>query len=49
MGLVAGMRDKISHGYDSVDYQTLWDTVQDDVPGLLTAVERILMDLEAGR
>jgi uncharacterized protein with HEPN domain len=25
--LIAGMRDKISHGYDTVDYQTLWDTV----------------------
>lgn len=45
---VAGMRDKISHGYDAVDYQTLWDTTRDDLPGLITAVEQILRDLERG-
>jgi len=44
--LVAGMRDKISHGYDAVDYQTLWDTVQRDVPVLLITVEQMLRDLE---
>ena len=44
--LVAGMRDKISHGYDAVDYQTLWETVQRDVPVLLTTVEQMLRDLE---
>ncbi len=45
---VAGMRDKISHGYDSVDYQTLWDTVQNDLPILFTTVEQMLRDLESG-
>lgn len=30
--LVAGMRDKISHGYDTVDYQLLWDAVRNDLP-----------------
>jgi uncharacterized protein with HEPN domain len=43
---VAGMRDKISHGYDAVDYQTLWDTVRDDLPTLLGTVEQMLRDLE---
>jgi uncharacterized protein with HEPN domain len=46
--LVAGMRDKISHGYDAVDYETLWDTVQNDLPGLLSAVEQVLKDFEQG-
>lgn len=45
--LLAGMRDRISHGYDGVDYGTLWDTVRDDVPGLLATVEQMLMDLES--
>jgi len=45
--LVAGMRDKISHGYDAVDYQTLWETVQRDVPVLLTTVEQMLHDIES--
>ena len=40
------MRDKISHGYDAVDYQTLWDTVQHDIPVLLRTVEQMLRDLE---
>jgi uncharacterized protein with HEPN domain len=44
--LVAGMRDKISHGYDTVDYQTLWDTVQSDLPALLSTVERMLQELD---
>jgi len=36
--LVAGMRDRVSHGYDAIDYATLWDTVRDDVPTLLATV-----------
>jgi uncharacterized protein with HEPN domain len=44
--LVAGMRDKISHGYDAVDYETLWDTVKNDLPGLLCAVEQMLKELD---
>jgi uncharacterized protein with HEPN domain len=44
--LIAGMRDRVSHGYDSVDYGTLWDTVHEDIPGLLATVEQMLKDLE---
>jgi uncharacterized protein with HEPN domain len=38
--LVVGMRDRVSHGYDAIDYQTLWDTAQHDVPRLLATVGR---------
>lgn len=44
--LVAGMRDRVSHGYDAIDYQTLWDAVQQDVPPLLTTVELMLRELD---
>jgi uncharacterized protein with HEPN domain len=44
--LIAGMRDRVSHGYDAIDYATLWDTVHEDVPGLLATVEQMLKDLE---
>jgi uncharacterized protein with HEPN domain len=44
--LMVGMRDRISHGYDAIDYTTLWDTVRDDLPGLLATVEQMLKDLE---
>lgn len=47
--LVAGMRDRVSHGYDAIDYATLWDTVQDDVPRLLATVEQMLKDLAAAK
>jgi len=45
--LVAGMRDRVSHGYDAIDHQTLWDTVQQDVPALLATVEQMLKEIEA--
>jgi uncharacterized protein with HEPN domain len=44
--LVAGMRDKISHGYDTVDYQTLWDAAQNDLPMLRATAELMLSDME---
>ena len=44
--LVAGMRDRVSHGYDAVDYQTLWDAVQQDVPSLLATVETMIRELD---
>ena len=43
---IAGMRDRVSHGYDAVDYDVLWQAVQKRVPGLLTTVEQMLKDLE---
>ena len=45
---IAGTRDHLSHGYDDVDYQVLWDAVQKDVPVLLATVEQILKDLTGG-
>jgi len=47
--LIAGMRDRISHGYDGIDCATLWDTVRDDVPGLLVTVAQMLKDLDPGQ
>jgi uncharacterized protein with HEPN domain len=44
--LIAGMRDRISHGYDAVDYSMLWDTVKEDVPPLLATVGQMLTALE---
>jgi uncharacterized protein with HEPN domain len=45
--LVAGMRDRVSHGYDAIDHQTLWDAVQQDGPTLLVTVEQMLKEIEA--
>ena len=45
---IAGTRDRLSHGYDDVDYQVLWDAVQKDLPVLLGTVEKMLQDLPTG-
>jgi len=41
--LVAGMRDKLIHGYDIVDLHEVWRTADVvDVPGLLSLLEPLL-------
>jgi uncharacterized protein with HEPN domain len=42
---IAGTRDKLSHGYDDVNYQVLWEAVKKDVPPLLITIEHMLKDL----
>jgi uncharacterized protein with HEPN domain len=39
---VVGMRNKLVHGYDRVDLNVLWDTVTDDLPPLIAALEAAL-------
>jgi uncharacterized protein with HEPN domain len=36
------MRDRLIHGYDSVDLDELWKTATEDVPALLEQVRAIL-------
>ncbi|HPC60302.1 MAG TPA: DUF86 domain-containing protein [Verrucomicrobiota bacterium] len=43
---IAGTRDQLSHGYDDVDYQVLWDAAKADVPVLLATIEQMLNDLD---
>lgn len=38
---IAGMRDRLIHGYDSVDIDELWKTATEDVPDLLKQVRAI--------
>jgi uncharacterized protein with HEPN domain len=39
---VVGMRSKVVHDYLDVDEDVVWDTVKNDLPFLLLALERIL-------
>jgi len=41
---VIGMRNRLIHGYDSVDLNILWDTIELDLPPLITKLEKILTD-----
>ncbi len=45
---IAGMRDRLIHGYDSVDIDELWKTATEDVPALLGQVRAILA-VDSGR
>jgi len=38
---IAGMRDRLIHGYDSVDFDELWKTVTEDIPVLLEQIRKI--------
>jgi len=40
--LVAGMRDKLIHGYDVVDLDEVWKTADTDVPDLLSLLQPLL-------
>ncbi|RLF70556.1 MAG: hypothetical protein DRN55_08475 [Thermoplasmata archaeon] len=39
---IAGMRDKLMHGYFGVDLDAVWDTATIDVPSLKERLEEIL-------
>ena len=36
------MRNRLIHGYDDVDLDILWDTIEIDLPPLVDELKRIL-------
>ena len=36
------MRNRLIHGYANVNLRVVWDTVQEDLPGLLEKIEMAL-------
>ena len=45
---IVGLRNRLIHGYDKVDFDILWTTVVDDLPPLITALNTYLEDDESG-
>ncbi|MCA9920989.1 MAG: DUF86 domain-containing protein [Anaerolineales bacterium] len=41
---MAGMRDRIIHGYDVVEYKIVWDTVKKRIPIVKPQIQQILSD-----
>jgi uncharacterized protein with HEPN domain len=39
---IIGMRNRLIHGYDSVDLDVLWDTIEVDLPPLVDVLEKII-------
>ena len=46
---IAGMRDRLIHQYFGVNWDILWDVVQDKLPTLKASVEQILRSEEGQR
>lgn len=42
----ARFRDRLSHGYFSVNLEIVWDTIENDIPTLHTHVEQILAQFD---
>jgi uncharacterized protein with HEPN domain len=42
--IIVGMRHKIVHDYVHVDFETVWETVTNDLPTLITQLEQIISD-----
>jgi len=39
---IVGLRNRLIHGYDSVDFDILWQIVSDDLPPVIAALEKAL-------
>jgi uncharacterized protein with HEPN domain len=39
---IVGLRNRLIHEYDSVDFDILWQIVSDDLPPLIAALEKAL-------
>ena len=44
---IARMRDRLIHGYFGVDYQLVWDVVQEKLPELKRNIQRIIDSQQA--
>lgn len=39
---IIGTRNRVAHGYLGIDDDVIWDIIQTDIPGLLTALSGLL-------
>jgi uncharacterized protein with HEPN domain len=39
---IAGLRDKVIHGYIGVDYELLWETIDKKIPAVISGLRKIL-------
>ncbi|MGO9059202.1 MAG: DUF86 domain-containing protein [Candidatus Binataceae bacterium] len=39
---IVGLRNRLIHGYDSVDFDILWQIVTHDLPPLIAALEQVV-------
>ena len=46
IGILTRMRDRLIHGYFGVDYQLVWDVVQEKLPELKRNIQSIIDKLQ---
>lgn len=39
---IRGMRNRMIHGYDDIDMEIVWETVERDIPRLVLQLERLV-------
>jgi len=39
---IVGLRNRLIHGYDAVDFDVLWQVISQDLPTLVTTLEALL-------
>jgi uncharacterized protein with HEPN domain len=39
---VADLRNRLIHGYDTINFDILWTIIQDDLPSLIEQLETII-------
>jgi uncharacterized protein with HEPN domain len=44
---IVGMRNWLAHGYDSIDYEILWNAISQNASDILPKIERLIEDTVA--
>ena len=45
-GEVVGMRNRITHAYEAIDTDIVWDTIKTDIPKMLTDLREMLNQID---
>lgn len=45
---IYGMRNQLSHGYFAIDWNTVWKTIERDIPALQKELEAAISELDPG-
>ena len=45
---IVGLRNRLIHGYDAVDFDILWQIIADDLPPLIAGLEAIISSEQSG-
>jgi uncharacterized protein with HEPN domain len=43
---MVGMRNRLVRAYFGIDFEVIWQTIQQDLPPLIQSLERVLQELE---